>query len=98
RHAHLLARHARHASRSYRSDEQHDHERRVPVSRPRERHAGRGRPGQLTTVYQTAGVVQDNGRVARDTVLYGPGGAVGWHTIWDANRLITGWFTGGPSN
>ena len=35
-------------------------------------------------------LVQENGRVIKETLLTGPQGVVKLETIWDGNRLITG--------
>ena len=35
-------------------------------------------------------LIQENGRIIRETLLTGPQGVVKLETIWDGNRLITG--------
>jgi hypothetical protein len=43
----------------------------------------------LTTAASQKGVVQENGRIVRDTLLMGPNGAVKMQTIWDGQKLVT---------
>jgi hypothetical protein len=35
--------------------------------------------------------IQENGRVVRESVLFGPMGALKFQTIWEGSKLITGY-------
>lgn len=37
----------------------------------------------------------DGGRLVRESLLAGPNGIVKWITVWEGNKLITGYFVGG---
>ena len=43
----------------------------------------------LQDVYKTPGVLQNNGRFMRESLLMGPNGGVKVQSIWENNRLIT---------
>ncbi len=52
----------------------------------------------LTEVYKnrsSISLIQENGRVVRESLLMGPHGVVKFETVWERNRLITGTIFGG---
>jgi len=49
----------------------------------------------LERAFQQPGVLQDNGRLVRDSLIMGPQGGLKMQSIWDADRLITVQLFGG---
>lgn len=43
----------------------------------------------LRNVYKIPGILQDNGRFMRESLLMGPNGGLNVQSIWENNRLIT---------
>jgi hypothetical protein len=43
----------------------------------------------LIKAYKNPGLIQANGRVLRESVLWGPGGAIKVQSVWEGDMLIT---------
>lgn len=52
----------------------------------------------LEQAYKNIGVLQENGRVMRESLLMGQYGSLKVESIWESNRLITIKFYGGNFN